>query len=111
MPLGANASAIEWFAANEIRRYVYLRTGKLLPVKRGPIVSPCVRVSCKDVKFCGDLGNDLGPQQFTLKTGTAGSQRTWWIVGGDEIGTLYGAYRFAEKLGVRFGLDGGCCAG
>ena len=49
---------------------------------------------------------DLGPQQFTLKTGTAGSERTWWIVGGDEIGTLYGAYRFAEKLGIRFGLDG-----
>ena len=27
-------------------------------------------------------------------------------MGGDEVGTLYGAYRFAEKLGIRFGLDG-----
>ena len=56
----SNASAIEWFAANEIRRYVYLRTGKLLPVKRGPVASPCVSVSCKDVRFCGDLGETSG---------------------------------------------------
>jgi hypothetical protein len=27
------------------------------------------------------------------------------VVGGDEVGTLYGAYGFAEKLGIRFGLD------
>ena len=28
------------------------------------------------------------------------------IIGGDPIGTLYGAYRFAEHLGVRFYLHG-----
>ncbi|HVM49092.1 MAG TPA: hypothetical protein VMU04_13760 [Candidatus Acidoferrum sp.] len=30
-----NASELESFAANELRRYVYLRTGKLLAVKPG----------------------------------------------------------------------------
>ena len=100
-----DASELECFAANEVRRYVYLRTGKVLPVKRGVISGDRIVVACKNAKFCGELGNDLGPQQFTLRTGTAGGKRVWWIVGGDEVGTLYGAYRFAEKLGVRFGLD------
>lgn len=100
-----DASELESFAANEVRRYVYLRTGKVLPVKRGAVSGDRIVVTAKNPKFCGDLGNDLQPQQFSLKTGTAGGKRIWWIVGGDEVGTLYGAYRFAEKLGIRFGLD------
>lgn len=101
-----DASELESLAANEVRRYVYLRTGKVLPVKRGLVAGDRIAVTCRNAKFCGKLGNDLGPQQFTLKTGVAGGKRVWWIVGGDEAGTLYGAYRFAEKLGIRFGLDG-----
>ncbi len=101
-----DASELESFAANEVRRYVYLRTEKLLPVKRGVVAGDRIVVSCKNATFCGDLGNNQGPQQFALKTGMAGGAMVWWIVGGDEVGTLYGAYRFVEKLGVRFGLDG-----
>ena len=33
--LRKDASKLESFAANEVRRFVYLRTGKLLPLKRG----------------------------------------------------------------------------
>jgi len=100
-----DASELESFAANEVRRYVYLRSGKLLPVKRGVVTGDRIVVSCKNTSFCGGLGQELGPQQFTLKSGAAGGKRVWWIVGGDEVGTLYRAYRFAEKLGIRFGLD------
>jgi hypothetical protein len=100
-----DASELESLAANEVRRYVYLRTGKALPVKQGVIAGNRIVVSCKNARLCGELGNDLGPQQFALKTTTAGRQRVWWIMGGDDVGTLYGAYRFAEKLGIRFGLD------
>ena len=100
-----DASVLESFAANEVRRYVYLRSGKFLPVKRGVVAGDRIVVSCKHTSFCGGLGNEVGPQQFTLKSGVAGGKRVWWIVGGDEVGTLYGAYRFAEKLGIRFGLD------
>jgi hypothetical protein len=101
-----DASELETFAANEVRRYVYVRTGKLLPLKAAASRGDRIVVSCKNAKFCGELGKDLGPQQFALKTGTTGGDRVWWIVGGDEVGTLYSAYRFAEKLGIRFGLDG-----
>jgi hypothetical protein len=99
------ASELESLAANEIRRYVYLRTGKVLPVKRGVISGDRIVVACRNAKFCGELGSGLGPQQFTLRTATAEGRRVWWVVGGDEVGTLYGAYRFAEKLGIRFGVD------
>ena len=100
-----DASELESFAANEVRRYVYLRSGKVLPVKRGLAGGDRIVVSCKNTRFCGEIGNEAGPQQFALKSGAAGGNRIWWIVGGDEAGTLYGAYRFAEKLGIRFGLD------
>ncbi|MEI6655319.1 MAG: hypothetical protein WCP45_11160 [Verrucomicrobiota bacterium] len=100
-----DASALEVLAANEVRRYVYLRTGALLPVARGQGGSDRIVVARKDRGFCGDLGQELAPQQFVLKTGMVDGKKVWSIVGGDEVGTLYGAYRFAEKLGVRFGLD------
>ena len=96
---------MEVLAANEVRRYVYLRTGALLPVARGQGGSDRIVVARKDRGFCGDLGQELAPQQFVLKTGMVDGKKVWSIVGGDEVGTLYGAYRFAEKLGVRFGLD------
>jgi hypothetical protein len=100
------ATPLEALAANEVRRYVYLRTGKLLDVRRGPGGKDRVVVTRKDRPMCGEIGQALGPQQFTLKTATADGATCWTIVGGDEVGTLYGAYRFAEMLGVRFGLDG-----
>lgn len=101
-----NASPMEMLAANEIRRYVYLRTGELLPVKSGVNEGERLVVSIKDAGFCGTLGKELGSQQFTLKTSDEGGQRVWWIVGGDEVGTLNGSYRFAEALGVHFSIEG-----
>ncbi|HOX55681.1 MAG TPA: hypothetical protein P5205_05220 [Candidatus Paceibacterota bacterium] len=100
-----DASELESLAANEVRRYAYLRTGKLLPVQRGVSTGDRIVVSRREAKFCGELGNGLGPQQFSLRCEMAGGSRVWWIVGGDEAGALYGAYRFAEKLGIRFALD------
>jgi hypothetical protein len=100
-----NASQLELLAANEVRRYVYLRTGKVLPVKKGRTGGDRIVLSCRDREFCGELGQELGPQQFSLRFSAADGKKTWSIVGGDEVGTLYGAYRFAEKLGIGFGLD------
>ena len=96
--------ALESLAAQEVRRYIYLRTGSLMQVRQGVTGGDRIVVSCKDRALCGELGQDLGPQQFLLKSDTTNGCRVWWIIGGDAVGTLYGAYRFAEKLGVRFGL-------
>ncbi len=101
-------SDTQQLAAKEIVRYLYLRTG-LLPEKiaeQGTIV-----VARKDTPRLTDAAvrraaHNLQPQQYVLRTTAVDGKKTWWIVGGDDRGTLYGAYRFAEKLGVRFYLHG-----
>ncbi|HPO14168.1 MAG TPA: hypothetical protein PLI09_12045 [Candidatus Hydrogenedentes bacterium] len=103
--ISKDASAQERLAANEVRRYVYLRTGRLLEVGEDLSGGSRIVVICKNRALCEGLGQELEPQQFRLKSETVDGNGVWWVVGGDEIGTLYGAYRFAEKLGVRFGPD------
>ena len=51
----------------------------------------------------------LQPQQYLLKTiplDSGDGKPVLLVVGGDPVGTLYGAYRLAEHLGVRFYLHG-----
>jgi hypothetical protein len=98
----------ERLAAQEVRRYVYLRTGEL-PGKtgqQGTIVIAQKNSPALTHEAVRTASRDLQAQQYVLKTTTVVGKKTWWIVGGDDIGTLYGAYRFAEKLGVRFYLHG-----
>ena len=85
-----NAPSNVKLAAKEIRRYVYLRTGELLPIatENGTIVL--------------QVDTTLQPQQYRLKS----DGKTLTISGGSDVGVLYGAYAFAEKLGVRFYLHG-----
>ncbi len=78
-------------AAKELRRYVYVRTGRLLALSETEGSGITLKLDPR-----------LGRQQFRLKGG--GAQLS--ISGGSDIAVLYGAYAFAEKLGVRFYLDG-----
>lgn len=90
----SGAPANVQLAAKEIRRYVYLRTGELMPVLHDRSDRP------DWIRLAVDAA--LGPQQYRLKT--TGNVLT--ITGGSDIGVLYGAYRYAELLGVRFYLHG-----
>ncbi|NQT53882.1 hypothetical protein HQ576_17635, partial [bacterium] len=111
-----DAGAREQLAAREVRRYVYLRTGLLLPIRAGlPAQGNAILVGVKNrelFKSPGGAGPPheaiarLGPQQYLLRTAAAGARRVLLVVGGDDVGTLYGAYRLAECLGVRFFLHG-----
>ena len=90
-------------AAKEIRRYVYLRTGELWSI--GTPSSPAVSGSASDRRDGGV------PGQFILKIDPAIGAQEYriaadGITGGSDIGVLYGAYRYAELLGVRFYLHG-----
>lgn len=111
----ANASALERLAAKEVRRYAYLTTRKLLPIvtlaARPPAGSGIV-VARKDRPIAVALARrahvaarvaSLRPQCYALHSCTGGLVL---VVGGDDIGTLYGAYRYAERLGARFYLHG-----
>lgn len=77
-------------AAKEIRRYTWLRTGELLPIAG---TGGGIRLS---------IDRALAPQQYRLKS----ADNTLTIAGGSDTAVLYGAYAFAETLGVRFDLAG-----
>jgi len=112
----SDATAAENLAAKEIRRYLYLRTGKLLPIVQsnnklpsktsliviGQKCRPAIKaLSGKDKKLASAVAS-LESQQYLLKTITFRKRPAVLITGGDSIGTLYAAYRFAELMGVRF---------
>jgi len=111
-------------AAKEIRRYVYVRTGKLLPIvedfddlkklPEGGVIA--VGYECRfrdflarDPQWEAFLSSKQRAQgAYFLKT-TQHQERPFLVVTAyvsDEAGLLYAAYRFAEHLGVRFYLDG-----
>jgi hypothetical protein len=112
------ASYAETLAAKEVRRYVYLRTGQLLPIlvaaRALPEKGDVIRVwGPTDRLLPGDIADvsrfkrqKVLPQQYLLETIRQGDRRILSLVGADEAGLLYAAYRFAERLGVRFYLEG-----
>jgi len=89
-----NAAPRQQLAAKEIARYVYLRTGALPAIVGEMPARGSVIVLATDPA--------LGAEAYALRTDGAVTR----ITGGDAAGALYGAYRFAEVLGVRFYLHG-----
>jgi hypothetical protein len=114
----SNPSEIERLAAKEIRRYLYLRTGQLITIAAENTVKPncAIVIGRKDNPLIAEyaqtngeiksLADSLANQQYFIKTMTQDRKRYMLIVGGDDMGTLYGAYRFIERFGVRFYLHG-----
>lgn len=113
------ASYVEALAAREIRRYYYLRTGKLLPIVSGKVpaepaivvgskLRPVVQVAAAGTPWQLTLAG-LHAEEYLLAVRTparAAEPPLVVVAGGDPVGTLYGAYRLAEHLGVRFYLEG-----
>jgi len=107
------AGSLPTLAASEVRRYFYLRTGEWLGLSAAiPVSGDAIVVARRDSPLLrGFAGADTGAsslkaQEYRIKSVSLGSRRMALIVGGDDLGTLYGAYRFAEKLGVRFYCTG-----
>ena len=115
-----DASLPERLAAKEIRRYLFLRTNWLVPFAFGegplPSTEAMIVIGSKDRSFVRALAEtdskladsvaSLGAQQYRVKATAYEGRKAVLIAGGDAIGTLYGAYRCAEALGVRFYLHG-----
>ena len=103
-----NPGAIEVFAAREVSRYLYLRTGLKLEPNRD-VFDGEIWVASKALARSLPLPEDiaaavekLGPQDYLLRT----KMPAHYIIGGSPAALLYAAYRFAHQLGVRFYLDG-----
>ncbi|MDP6634032.1 MAG: hypothetical protein QGG42_03970 [Phycisphaerae bacterium] len=115
----ASPSNPELMAAKEIRRYIYLRTGNLLGVSQGDKIpqdsSNYIVVGRKDRAIIKDALSDtkrlsgsqaLKAEEYLLASAPKGGRTLTVVTGGDNFGTLYGAYGLCEKLGVRFYLHG-----
>ena len=113
------ASPAVQLAGREVRRYLYLTTGTLPALgtwtKGGRIpAAPVILVNASDgpgrlpggVRIPEAAARLLHEEYFigTVPAGKAGNLHL--VIGGDSAGLLYGAYAFAEALGVRFYLDG-----
>ncbi len=110
-------SALSALAAKEVRRYVYLRTGELLAIEfkvtesagmivlAGKTQRDLLKPFAADAVLTGQIAA-MGKEQYRIKTVEQGGSKIVLIVGGDDLGLLYGAYQFAEQLGVRFYMHG-----
>ncbi len=104
-------------AVLELRRYIYLRTGRqpVIGERLGQLASADLMVGDKTnpaiVKLCSGQACQtqvmaLGPQEYLLQSIHFSGRQLVLIVGGDSVGMLYGAYRFIELIGIRFYLHG-----
>ena len=106
--IAKDASSLERYAAAELKRYIYLRTGEVSSVlekeKLEDADDNAVILAGKGRPFAGVSG--LGPEEYRLKTVSRDGGKSLVISGGDGPGVLYGTYTFLEKLGIRFYLEG-----
>jgi hypothetical protein len=116
--VSATADPLEMLAAKELRRYWYLTTGERAEIR---VVADPSALASDEILICtmgtpfalaveGSLGlpgaADLGEQGFQIASLGDRSTGGTVIRGGSHLGTLYGAYRFIEAMGVRFYPDG-----
>ena len=102
-------------AARELRRYLYLRTGALPAIlASAPATGDAVALFLKsDATLGAAFGGTIPPeisqlaaQQYVIRTAREGGRNIVRVIGGDDAGLLYGAYRFCELIGIRFYLHG-----
>ena len=116
-----NANFVERLAAREVRRYLYVRTGALVPVvdsfEAAPpggvilVTFPCgMRREHFGIEDHADLkelaGIPLVSDEYLLKTVKHQGRPLLVLSGGYPAGPLYAAYHLAEQLGVRFYMHG-----
>ena len=107
--IGANASAQEQFAAEEIQSFIEQFTGAKLDIRTNrqqtetpavivlgtPESNPMVAGLQADVELT--LGEELGDEGYRIKTVEVGTEIVIAVTAHTERGVLYGAYAFIEK--------------
>jgi len=107
-------SGLQLLAAREVQRYFYVRAGLLAPVTHeadAPREADLVCIGfipsqAPDMSAIRKQVAALPAEGYMLKTLDQAGRHLLVVAGGGDVGTLYGAYRLAEHLGVRFYLHG-----
>jgi hypothetical protein len=118
--LSEKPSVQEAYAAREVRRYLYLRTGEILPIQElewnklptsgniiviGAATSPIIETFSESVKIQRPELL-LKSEEYWLKTFTQKDQKILMLTGKDGVSTLYAAYKLVESYGIRYTLAG-----
>ena len=118
--LSEKPSVQEAYAAREVRRYLYLRTGEILPIQElewnklptsgniiviGAATSPIIETFSESVKIQRPELL-LKSEEYWLKTFTQKDQKILMVTGKDPVSTLYAAYKLVESYGIRYTLAG-----
>lgn len=113
--LPPGASWAEQVAARDLARYGWERTGIAWEVAdaASPPSEPAVFVCRRDRPIAKRLLpvqsaqlRALGPDEYLLAEATVAGRAVQLVIGGDDRGVLYGAYRLAEHWGLRAYLHG-----
>ena len=94
--LSPSATSIERLAADEVQKHIYLRTKTRLPV----LPSKSGKSKTTTPAFLRFI------PAFTRILPIDRDEKGLHIVGGSDVGLLYGVYQYAELLGVVFTLHG-----
>lgn len=106
------AEQLEKLAAYEVRKYIYLRTGEILPIIKWEVQNPIVGDAfvigtlCQKMIIKGHELPILNPNSFIIKSFSINNGKKILITGDNQLTTLYSAYYFAEQLGIGFDLNG-----
>jgi hypothetical protein len=116
--VGDEAPALERLAARELQRNLALVTGARLPIIRHSesrstapralllVGRPQTNGAIAELAARGELPQAApAAEGFLLKTVTVRERQSIAVVGGDDAGTLYGAYDLLERYGARFQID------
>jgi hypothetical protein len=96
---GSQPSESEQMAAKEMRRYLYLRTGIVADIREAASEK---EIPAYAIVLSTAADNLPGNESYRLKT----EGKRLYITGASDIALLYGTYKFAEHLGIRFYLHG-----
>lgn len=103
--LGDTSSFSLRLAAAELRRYAWLRTGRL-----DSFAATLTTVAAGGAGLDEEIAaaRALGPEGAVIRTRHEGDRNHYVIVGCDEPGALFAAYHLCEAWGIRFHLHGDC---
>ena len=107
-----DGSLQEIIAAKEVRRFIYLRTDRVLPIQAetnlpssGDLILVANESNAMVSSLSAQINHSTATGGYILKTVSQDGRTILIITGNDSFATLYGAYRFAEHLGVGFDLS------
>lgn len=103
-------SSITKMAASELRKYIYLRTRNLYDIEFKTKLDNNTDIiligSASNSIIANMINKKLNKQSYLIKSIKKNTNNILLISGYDKRATLNGVYRFAELMGISYGLEG-----